>query len=568
MAQKINIYQVLPRLFGNKNTDCRPNGTLDENGAGKFNDFTPKALQAIRDLGITHVWYTGVIQHAKFTSYKKYGIPDDHPTLVKGRAGSPYAIKNYYDVDPDLADDVDKRMEEFEALVKRTHETGLKTIIDFVPNHVFRQYKSKKNNFGEKDDDTKSFDPQNNFYYLPGQEFGLPEDIDWLDSIASELPKTPYKEYPVKATGNDQFTPWLGKNDWYETIKLNYGVNYDNNSRHFTPTPDTWKKMLDILLYWAGKNVDGFRCDMAEMVPVEFWEWAIKQVKKKFPEVIFIAEIYNPFEYHNYVKRGGFDFIYDKVGLYDTLKNILTRQVSARSITNCWQVLGGIDAHMLRFLENHDEVRLASKKFTADPLAAIPAMTVSATMNTGPVMIYSGQEVGEQAVGATGFSGNDGRTTIYDYSNIPEHQKWMNDGKFDGKHLSDDQQKLRQFYQKLLHLCKQSEAIEKGKFYDLMWANTDDNFFNRDKVYAYLRYTENQRLLFVVNFDKHNNQKIKVKIPEHAFGEMGVSRKANLKIKELLWNRSHPDVSVEQVIDQGIAIEIDKWGAMVFDLET
>jgi len=249
MANKINIYQVLPRLFGNTTFDCKPNGTIAENGVGKFNDFTAKALLAICDLGITHIWYTGVIQHAKITSYKKYGIPDDHPTLVKGRAGSPYAVKNYYDVDPDLAVDVDKRMGEFEAMVSRTHETGLKAIIDFVPNHVSRQYKSAKDTFGKKDDNTKSFDPQNNFYYIPGQEFQLPDDIAWLKSIAGEFPKTPYRETPAKATGNDQFTAYPGKNDWYETIKLNYGVNYQDNSLcHFSPIPDTWKKMLKILL--------------------------------------------------------------------------------------------------------------------------------------------------------------------------------------------------------------------------------------------------------------------------------------------------------------------------------
>jgi glycosidase len=324
--------------------------------------------------------------------------------------------------------------------------------------------------------------------------------------------------------------------------------------------------MLKILLFWAGKNVDGFRCDMAEMVPVEFWEWAIRKVKEKFPEVIFIAEIYNPFEYSNYVKRGGFDFIYDKIGLYDTLKNILIHQGTARSITNCWQVLGGLDAHMLRFLENHDEVRLASKHFAGNPMAAVAAMTVAATINTGPVMIYSGQEVGEPAEGATGFSGNDGRTTIYDYHNIPEHQKWMNNGKFDGAGLSKEQQCLRQFYQKLLHLCNGNEAITKGKFYDLMWANTNDLLFNRDKVYAYLRYTENQHLLFVVNFDKHQSQKIKVKIPEHAFGEMGIALTGNLQVKELLWNRMELGISGDQVTGRGIPMEVDAWGACVFNI--
>lgn len=74
-----------------------------------------------------------------------------------------------------------------------------------------------------------------------------------------------YKEYPAKATGNNRFDAYPNINDWYETVKLNYGIDYQNgNTPHFNPIPDTWTKMLDILLFWAGKNIDGFRCDMAE----------------------------------------------------------------------------------------------------------------------------------------------------------------------------------------------------------------------------------------------------------------------------------------------------------------
>ncbi len=567
METKISIYQVLPRLFGNKNTICKPNGTIEQNGVGKFADFTSEALREIRDLGITHIWYTGIIQHAKITSYEKFGIPKDHPTLIKGRAGSPYAVKNYYDTDPDLAVDVGKRMEELEALIHRTHKAGLKVIIDFVPNHVFRQYHSTTGNFGDKDDTSKHFDPQNNFYYLPGEEFSLPEEINWLRSIRDELPDEPYREYPAKATGNDRFTSHPDKNDWYETVKLNYGVDYQNNkSRHFVPVPDTWYKMLDILKFWAGKKIDGFRCDMAGMVPVEFWEWAVGKVKKTFPGMIFIAELYDPFEYRNFIERGGFDFIYDKIGLYDTLKNILTHNVSAQAITGCWQVLGGLDAHMLRFLENHDEVRLASGAFAGDPKAAIPAMTVAATLNTGPVMIYAGQEVGEPADGSAGFSGNDGRTTIYDYFRIPEHQRWMNDGKFDGGQLSPAQQNLRRFYKKLLYLSLHNEAVGKGKFYDLMWANNNEDFFNRNKLYAFLRYTQDQRLLFVVNFDKDNDYRIRIKIPEHALGEMGLVKTAEFQFKELFWNEINLVASGELLITTGAEMKIDAWGALVFEM--
>ena len=297
MNSKIIIYQVFTRLFGNTNNRCKANGTLQENGCGKFSDFTSKALHEIRSLGCTHIWYTGIIEHATQTDYTRYGIRKDNPHIVKGKAGSPYAIKDYYDVDPDLAENPQNRMKEFEALVTRTHEAGLKVIIDFVPNHVARQYHSDQKPSGTKDlgedDNTEiHFSPENNFYYIPRQafcgQFPLGEGVE------------KYHEYPAKATGNDCFGAYPGINDWYETVKLNYGIDYLNNRQtYFDPIPDTWIKMRDILLFWASKQIDGFRCDMAEMVPVAFWGWVIPQIKEKYPHIDFIAEVYNPYEYRN-----------------------------------------------------------------------------------------------------------------------------------------------------------------------------------------------------------------------------------------------------------------------------
>ncbi|MFP4470086.1 MAG: alpha-amylase family glycosyl hydrolase [Bacteroidales bacterium] len=569
---KISIYQLLPRLFGNKNKDCRINGSIEENGCGKFHDITKEALTAIRDLGITHVWYTGILEHGTITDYSGFGIPQDHPVLVKGKAGSPYAVKDYYDVDPDLAEDVNKRMSEFEALVERTRSMDLKTIIDFVPNHVFRQYQSDAKpagvkDFGETDNTTKAFHPDNNFYYLPGKTFEIPEGLDWLNEIADLIPKQSYKEKPAKATGNDKFEARPGRDDWYETVKLNYGVDYLNErKRYFDPVPDTWHKMLRILKFWADKGVDGFRCDMAEMVPVEFWNWAITKVKEEFSEVIFIAEIYNPLEYHNYVHKGGFDYLYDKVGLYDTLKHILTENGSTSAITSCWQILEGLDQHMLRFVENHDEVRLASAAFAGNPHAGIPAMTVSAALNTGPVLTYSGQEVGEPAAGKAGFSGDDGRTTIYDYFNMPAHQQWMNEGKFDGGQLDENQRRLRQFYQKILNLSIRNDAVINGRFYDLMWANTWESLPNRDKVYAWLRFTENQRLLFVVNFESQHSSNVKIRIPEHAFGEMGWNDAEQFTYHEILWNRCRDRISKTEAAQSGVPVKLNPFDAVVIEV--
>ncbi len=573
MASKISIYQTLPRLFGNTCADGVFNGTIQQNGCGKFDDYTPQALAEIRQLGITHIWYTGIIQHGCMTDYSSHGIPTDHPTLLKGRAGSPYAIKDYYDVDPDLAVDVKHRMAEFEALVQRTHQAGMKVILDFVPNHLFRQYSSDSrpqgiSDFGSGDDPAKAFDRDNNFYYLPNTQFQLPDNIEWLGHIKDELPAKPYTERPTKATGNDKFEAKPDKNDWYETIKLNYGIDFHNGrSYHFDPIPDTWHKMLEVLTFWAGKQVDAFRCDMTEMVPVEFWHWAIQKVKEQFPDLIFIAEIYNPLQYYNYVNFGGFDYLYDKVGLYDTLKNIICHQASTSGLSNCWQILDGLDAQMLRFLENHDEVRLASTAFAGRADAAIPAMLVAACMHQGPIMIYNGQEVGEPARGASGFSGDDGRTSIYDYCAMPEHLKWMNTAKFDGGRLSAAQQDLQNYYQKLLSFSIASEAISQGAFYDLMYANPYDVMPCRDKVYAWLRHSKNQKLLLIVHFDANSTNNFHLRIPEHAFGEMQWMKKESITIREVLPDGEAMKFEKSVLINHGLNLSMEGFSSRIFEME-
>lgn len=516
---KIVIYQVFPRWFGNTNTRLVKNGSLAQNGVGKFSAFTPEALAAIAELGVSHIWYTGVIEHATKTDYTAYGIRKDHTAIVKGQAGSPYAIKDYYDIDPDLADSVPDRMEEFEALVRRTHEAGMKVIIDFVPNHVARQYYSdRKENYvgdlGHLDNMNKGFDPNNNFYYLPGQT--LVVHFDDQDDEDFE-----YSEFPAKVTGNNCFSATPGKNDWYETVKLNYGIDYQNGGgAHFSPVPDTWNKMLDILLFWAAKGVDGFRCDMAEMVPVEFWNWAIQRVKQQYP-VLFVAEVYNPGEYRNYLYTGHFDYLYDKVGLYDTLRAVMRGEASAETITTCWQKLGNIQPQMLNFLENHDEQRVASPFFAGDARLGVAGMVVSALMNVNPVMIYCGQELGEPGMDEEGFSGRDGRTTIFDYWSIPSIRDWNNGGRFDMERLSPAQVRLRETYAKLLNVAKTEAVVSEGEFYDLMYANKNNPYMNIRKQYVFLRKWRNEVLLAVANFDR-GDQSIGVRIPVEAFQALGI----------------------------------------------
>ena len=524
----MNIYQIFTRLYG----ACQPaknlpNGTIADNGVAKFNEFTADTLQRIKDYGFTHVWFTGVLEHATQTNYTRYGIHLDHPWIVKGRAGSPYAIKDYFDVDPDLAEDVPNRMAEFEALLERTHKAGLKFVIDFVPNHVARSYHSDAapkgfEDLGAGDDEELAFTPRNNFYYCWG------EPLHTENFIEAEQGGVPYLEYPAKGTGNDVFHAWPNRNDWYETVKLNYGVDYNGGgAQHFDPIPSTWQKMTYILLFWASKGVDAFRCDMAEMVPVEFWHFAIAQVKAKY-DVQFIAEVYNPNEYRNYIHHGGFDYLYDKVGLYDTLRAVICQHTSAAAITNAWQNTDDIKEHMLYFLENHDEQRIASDFFCGDAQKAIPGLVVAACMGNNPLMIYAGQEIGEKGMDAEGFSGKDGRTTIFDYWSVPSLRKLSSISHslksknspnlvLTGKELS-----LYQDYQHILRLRNENQALSEGLFYDLMYVNYDGTEgFDCHRQYAFLRKTKDELLFCVANFSD-NAIKCGVRIPAHAFDFLSI----------------------------------------------
>lgn len=553
MADKIVIYQLFPRLFGNDNKSFIPNGSLAQNGCGKFQDIDSKALDSLIELGINHIWLTGILRHATATAYDEQNLPSSHPQILKGLAGSPYAVKDYYDVDPDLAMDIGNRMGEFKELVERIHDKGLKVIIDFVPNHVSRDYNSiskplKTVDLGEKDDISCFFSSSNNFYYLPGQKLSLPLEVG----------DDGYNEYPARATGNDCFSPTPSMNDWYETIKLNYGINPQTGEKFFNPIPDTWNKMTDILRFWSEMGVDGFRCDMAGMVPVEFWNYSIGKIKDEFKHIIFIAELYEPQQYRSYIETGGFDYLYDKVGLYDCLRDIITGNNTSAALSRVWESLDGLDKSMLRFMENHDEQRIASPRFLGDPWKGLPAIAVSSFMNSGPVMIYNGQEVGEGAKGAIGFSGDDGRTSIFDYCSMPEFQKWRNDGLFDGQKLTPDQVKLNKSYSTILNFARKQSAMM-GLFYDLMWQNQDLEPSVRDKIYAFLRYTKDSTLLMVISFDPGIRQ-IKIRIPLHALEMAGISGQSHFTISELHPSKTNNNLMLSQINSSGIPVKFDNTG--------
>lgn len=551
MKTKLVIYQVFTRTFGNKNLTRKENGTLAENGVGKMNDFDESVLRRIHDFGVTHLWYTGVIRHATCTDYSSFGIPCQNPRVVKGRAGSPYAITDYYDIDPDIAVNVDERMAEFEALISRTHGEGLKMIIDFVPNHVARQYKSIAkpqgvSDLGEGDDLGKHFDSQNNFYYCPGEALDLSGVAENEYANGAE----PYHEYPAKCTGNDRFDSHPQQNDWYETVKLNYGVDYcdaGGRSYHYHPIPSTWKKMTEILLFWAAKGIDGFRCDMAEMVPHEFWSYATQQVKERYPDVIFIGEVYDPNQYRMYVESG-FDYLYDKVGMYDCIRDVICDERPASSITHEWQQVDDIRDHMLYFLENHDEQRIASDFVAGNPWKGVPGMIVSALLQQNPVMVYAGQEFGERGMDKEGFSGRDGRSTIFDYWTSEAIYK----GFFNHEELTTDEKRLSLVYQGLLRFCNREKAVREGLTFDLMYVNNQSYQFNPRKQFVFLRKADDEVLLVVANFDQKRVQ-INVTIPAHAYDFLGLPER-EVEMTDLL---SGFTKMVELKRDGQVALDIE-----------
>jgi glycosidase len=534
---KAVVYQVFTRLFGNKNTNNKPWGTIEENGVGKFNDFTDKALQEIHGLGVSYVWYTGVPHHAVIRDYTAIGVSNDDPEVVKGRAGSPYAVKDYYNVNPDLAVNPEKRLEEFEALIKRTHKANLKVIIDIVPNHIARKYEGKSNpkgvrDFGADDDVMVEYKRDNNFYYIPNTPFQLPEGDLPLNGESNPLIDGKFNENPAKWTGNGSRLAKPDKNDWYETVKVNYGIRPDGSKdfpelpagydklsckEHFEfwkgkSVPSSWVKFRDIALYWTAKGVDGFRYDMAEMVPYEFWSYMNSAIKNANPDAFLMAEVYNPKEYRNYIHLGKMDYLYDKVETYDKLKDIIQGKTPPDGLSYIQNGLADIDVHMLKFLDNHDEQRLASPEFAGSPEKGKPMMVVSAMITSAPIMVYFGQEVGEAGNENGGF-GSHSRTSIFDYVGVPNHQRWMNDGAFDGGKLSQSEKDLRDFYKRLLNFSAKSTAVM-GQFQDLQEVNRQAALgYDPNHIYSFVRWSDSQKLIVMTNFSSDASNSFELKIP-------------------------------------------------------
>jgi glycosidase len=563
---KIVVYQVFTRLFGNKNTNNKPWGTIEENGVGKFNDFTDKALQEIKELGVTYIWYTGVPHHALIRDYSAIGVSNDDPDIVKGRAGSPYAVKDYYNVNPDLAVSPANRLEEFEDLIVRTHNAGLKLLIDIVPNHIARKYEGKSNpvgvrDFGADDDVSVEYKRDNNFYYIPNSHFEVPDIVKPLNGEGNPLSDGKFVEVPAKWTGNGSRMAKPDKNDWYETIKVNYGIrpdgskdfpelphDYDTKSyqEHFDfwkgkSVPSSWIKFRDIALYWTAKGVDGFRYDMAEMVPYEFWSYMNSAIKMKNPDAFLLAEVYNPNEYRNYIRLGKMDYLYDKVETYDKLKDIIQGRSLPDGLSEIQKGIKDIEHHMLHFLDNHDEQRLASPEFAGTPEKGKPLMVVSTTISTSPTMVYFGQEVGEAGAENAGF-GTHSRTSIFDYIGVPSHQRWMNNDKFDGGQLTQREKDLRDFYKRLLNFSINSSALM-GEFEEIQTINRQLTAGFDSGIYAYTRWSETQKLIVVTNFSWITTSTFELKIPSDIILKWKL-KDGSYTITDQLYNTSKAQLEV------------------------
>lgn len=539
---KVIIYQMLPRLWGNIGGKNIKNGTLKDNGCGKFSSIDTISLEYLRSLGVSHVWYTGIIRHA--TAEDSAGCTPSSSDWVKGRAGSPYSITDYYDVNPYLADEPENRMEEFHKLVERTHAAGLKVIIDFVPNHVARDYvrfaaahpaPTGMAALGESDDKSVHWKDSNDFFYYPGIPLALP------------IQNQTYMEMPAMASGNS-YTSSPGVNDWYDTIKLNYCDTHT----------ETWEKMYDIVNFWAGQGVDGFRCDMVELVPPAFFKWLISRIKKDRPDLLFVAEVYQKTLYSKYIREIGFDLLYDKSGIYDTLRAIVEKNVkdsgvpvedwqSAKRITWNWQSLGDLQPYMLNFLENHDEQRFASDFFGCDARNSYAALYTALYLNNAPFMLYAGEEVGERGMDNEGFSGRDGRTSIFDWwapSSLTRLYKYIHGEK---EALTPEEETMLDTYRKALKFAAEDNAVSKGTFYDLCYCNYASDGFNPDRHFAFLRDFEDETLLIVCNFSK-NDADMKISIPEHAFNWMKMPESE-------VFNHTTP-VSVHVPATNGVIIKL------------
>jgi glycosidase len=587
------IYQLVVRYFGNTKTVNQTDGTIGTNGCGKFADISDIALQALKAFGATHIWLTGCLRQATLTGYPEVGLPPDDPDVVKGRAGSLYAVRDYFDVSPDYARNPASRLDEFEALVGRIHDAGLKVVLDLVSNHVARGYHSVVKpdlDFGIGDDTSRFFARDNHFFYLvepPGQRLSLSRPSYWnpagINFDGAFAPEDGSPGHPPRATGNNVTSPSPGAGDWYETVKLNYGYNFADQTGHYDPRPRTWDAVDQILAYWQEKGVDGFRCDFAHYVPPEAWSYLISCARQRHAGAFFVAEAYpyagsgDPVTNLQQLVDAGFDAVYHYPA-YNLLKQIYQGQAGPDDYDHEMAFPPVAREHLVHYLENHDERRVASPIVRdsgpggsgfGSPEAGYQLAPLQFLSGQGPVLLLNGQETGEPGAGAEGFNLEDGRTTFFDYWAMPEFVKWVNDGRYDGGALSAAQLALRNFYAGLLGLC-QDPSVNGDGYWGLKYFNRPERFPDcPNDLYSFARFQNGSgRLLAVVaNFRGGATVPGRIRIPPELATAAALT--GNLKVQQLFSREGVSDtivsrLSAGQLASDGFPVSIATQSACVY----
>ncbi|MEG0427423.1 MAG: alpha-amylase family glycosyl hydrolase [Akkermansia sp.] len=582
------IYQLFVRHFSNMMRGGVPWGSLQKNGCGRFNDITSDALNQLVKMGITHVWLTGVLRHATQTPHD--GLNEQPSSIVKGIEGSPYAIIDYYDVDPDLAYIPNFRMDEFRDLIERCRQVGLVPMIDFVPNHVSRAYHSTthlENNFGDHDDISQFFTWDNSFFYI---QYGMGEGTPPF-----RLPHGIWKkeQFCAKVTGNNAVSWQPGEFDWYETVKLNYGYNFLSSPdtcnqlpgflSPLDSVPKTWRIMDDIIHFWQNYGVGGFRCDMAHMVPMPFWKWLNARARVRDPHLFMIAEAYDDSMKTTVgdpsvaLLDSGFNGVYDSQ-TYHLAHHLYEEDDWANDFDSLNTPTSPFFHHGVRFIENHDEPRICAPQYWGGVGRIImPAiMTLLYTSSKGPILVYNGQEVGEEAKGPGGFGGDNGRTSIFDYTCLPRLQQWVDHGHFSDDKLPIEDKKLRTFHANLLCLMRHP-SIDHGEFYGLNWSNMDTPNYGREPketksghwVYSFLRhdYASQRTLLIVCNLSSTNSlDNLHISIPTNAW-DWCQRHEDSYQLVPILGNHTKPLLcSLKTASTTGIPIPLLPGEAMIFEI--
>jgi glycosidase len=583
------IYQLVVRLFGNTNETRATDGTITQNGSGHFADITDTALRELHSLGATHIWLTGAIRQATLTDWSSVDpmLAADDPDVVKGRAGSFYAIRDYYDVSPDLAVDPAHRMDEFDALVARIHAAHMEVVIDLVPNHVSRAYHSIVHpewDFGASDDQTHFFLASNDFFYVSGGPLHLSHPSSWnpsgvvFDGLFAREDGS--AGHVARATGNDAATLTPSATDWYETVKLDYGADFTSSTTAFTPMPTTWTLIDHVLAYWQARGVDGFRCDFAHYVPDPAWQWLLAQARARDPHAFFFAEAYDRLPT---LIGDGFDAVYDYVA-YNTVKDMYLGRAQQSDLDGVYGALGDPDRnHYVHYLENHDERRIASPIVTTGgngdsgfggASAAHQLAPIQYLWSGGPLLLLNGQEVGELGAGVEGFGGEDGRTTIFDYWSMPSMVAWVNGGAFDGGRLDAPSTALRAWYRDLFALA-QDPAITSNRYWGLEYFDRTSMFADcPDAFFTFARFEPNGARLIVVvaNFAPSSATSGRIRIPMDLAAAAGLPATRVLTVRRVFGvegaaSETITPASVADLVASGFAANVPDQAANVYLIE-